>query len=220
MNPTWLAQCYEWQAKYPVILPEYHDTPRLNPYAFMAQLFDQLREDTIIVCANGTATVATFQAAKIKEGQRLYTNGGSSAMGWGVGAAIGAARGAKPGQRVILIEGDGSLQMSVGDLATIAHNDLPITIFVLNNSGYVSIRQTQDRFFGGHYAGIGLESGVGFPDFELLAQAYGLRYELVEDEDDLADALEEWPGPVLIEVLVDPAQNFEPRIKFPLKEGL
>jgi len=215
--PRWFEQVDAWVSKYPVVLPEYHDTPMLNPYAFMGQLFDQLREDDIIVCSNGSACVCTFQAAKIKEGQRLYSNSGSAAMGWGIGAAIGAARGAKPGQRVILLEGDGSLQMSVGDLATIAHNNLPITIFVLNNSGYLSIRQTQDRFFGGHYCGIGPETGVGFPDFETLAGAYGLRYELVDEEDDLMSALEDWPGPALIEVLVDPAQDFAPRIRFPLE---
>jgi len=214
----WLQRCHEWKRSNPVVQPEYRDTPLLNPYVFIEQLFNRLREDDIVVCANGTATVATFQTAKIKEGQRLYTNGGSSAMGWGIGAAIGAARGAKPGQRVILIDGDGSLQMSTGDLATIEHNQLDILIFVLNNGGYTSIRQTQDRFFNGRYAGIDASSGVGFPDLELLAQAYGLRYELIgATMECLEEALGEL-GPSLCEVVVDPRQNFAPRIRFPMEE--
>ena len=214
----WLEQCKRWQAKYPVVLPEYHDTPMLSPYVFIEQLFGQLRDDDIIVCANGTATVATFQAAKIKEGQRLYTNGGSASMGWGLPAAIGAARGAKPGQRVICIEGDGSLQMCVGELATIAHENLNIIVFVLNNSGYVSIRQTQDRFFEGRHAGIDENSGVGFPNLLKLADAYGISFGLVDYEGWWSDSLPD-AGPALVEAYLDPAVNFAPRIRFPMEQA-
>ena len=216
-NNAWHTQCKEWRAKYPVVKPEYRDTPMLSPYVFIEQLFDQLREDDIVVCANGTATVATFQAAKIKDGQRLYTNGGSASMGWGIPAAIGAARGAKPGQRVICIEGDGSLQMCVGELATIAHENLNIIVFVLSNSGYVSIRQTQDRFFEGRHAGIDENSGVGFPDLLKLADAYGISFGLVDYEGWWSGSLPD-AGPALVEVYLDPAVNFAPRIRFPMEQ--
>ena len=212
----WVQRCLEWKRQYPVVKPEYHDTPRLNPYVFIEDLFDQLCEDDVIVTANGTACVATFQAAHIKEGQRLYTNGGSAAMGWGLPAAIGASCGAY-GRRIIVIEGDGSLMMSSQELTTISYNKLPIKIFILSNNGYSSIKQTQARAFPDSPTGFSPETGVGFPDLKSLAAAYGLPYGCVHKYQGFN--LDSMIGPHLIEVVVDPNAVFAPRIRFPLEEA-
>ena len=117
----------------------------INPYFFVDSLFKQLKEKDIIVCADGTACVVTFQAALIKQEQRLYHNSGCASMGYEIPAAIGAYHASK--QEVICIAGDGSIMMNLQELAIIGSQKLPIKIFLLNNEGYHSIRQTQQNYF-------------------------------------------------------------------------
>jgi acetolactate synthase-1/2/3 large subunit len=95
-------------------------------------------------------------------------------MGYALPAAIGAcvALGKK---RVICLEGDGSIQLNIQELQTIAHYRLPIEIIVLSNGGYSSIRQTQDRYFKGHHVGCNPQSGVSFPNIAELAKIYGVK---------------------------------------------
>lgn len=134
-------------------------------------------------------------------------------MGYDLPAAIGAAI-ADPGRRVVCFAGDGSIQMNIQELQTIKTYQLPITIIVLNNAGYVSIRQTHENFFG-QVVGADPDSGVEFPDYAAIAQAYGLRAIRVVGYEAL-EGLAEWmtkSGPTLIEIVVDPAQGFAPRIK-------
>jgi acetolactate synthase-1/2/3 large subunit len=202
----WMTQCLEWGQEYPVVSPLSSAEHPINPYYFIKTLFNELRDDDIIVTGNGSACVMTFQAAELKRGQRLYSNGGSASMGWALPAAIGAARGGG-GRRVICIDGDGSLQMNVQELATVAHEGLDIKIFVLDNNGYHSIRQTQDRHFPFHRVGIDYDTGVWFPDLECLADAYGLAYRWFYPER-LTNILESH-GPVLCQVNVS-QQSFSP----------
>ncbi len=123
--------------RYPVVLPEYwsDDSKGINPYCFVdAALFRHLPDDAIVVTGDGTACITAFQAAALKPGQRLYSDGGNAPMGFDLPGAIGAAVGSgrKP---VVCLAGDGSIQMNIQELQTIATNRLPITIFVLNNGG-------------------------------------------------------------------------------------
>jgi acetolactate synthase-1/2/3 large subunit len=120
---------------------------KINPYHFIETLFHELNSDDIVVCGNGAATVVTFQAAHIKRGMRLWANSGSASMGYDLPAAIGAAI-ARGGKRVICLAGDGSLQLNVQELQTVVNYSLPIKLFVLNNSGYLSIRSSMQSFFG------------------------------------------------------------------------
>ena len=133
-------------------------------------------------------------------------------MGYDLPAAIGAAV-ARGGKRVICLAGDGSLQMNIQELQTLRHHGWPIKVFVLNNGGYLSIKQTQTAFFG-LAVGAGAESGVTCPDFVRVAEAYGLPASRLDQPDfasDLAAALAK-PGPHVCEVLLDPAQGFEPKL--------
>jgi acetolactate synthase I/II/III large subunit len=148
---------------------------------------------------------------KIRKGQRLISNSGSASMGYDLPAALGAAV-AREGKRVVCLAGDGSVQLNIQELQTVVHHQLPLKIFVLNNGGYLSIRSTQSNFFG-RVMGEGPASGVSFPDFVKVAAAYGipgLRVER-ESEMDAVDAALASPGPTLIEVMLDPNQEFEPR---------
>ena len=211
---AWIQQCHEWRRRYPTVLPEYwRDAQGVNPYCFAEALFSQLPEGQAVVCGDGTACVTTFQAAFLKPGQRLYTNSGCASMGYDLPGAIGACV-ASGGSPVICLAGDGSIQMNLQELQTIVTHKLPIKIFVLNNRGYHSIRQTQQNFFPDNIVGCGEESGLGFPDFEKLALAFGFSYRKAEHHGELKEAIEgslAIAGPSLCEIMLDLRQQFAPK---------
>lgn len=210
----WLRWCQERQRLLPTVLPHHRQAASgtINPYHFVELLFEAARPGTIFTCGNATACITPFQAGALKEGQRLFSNSGSASMGYDLPAAIGAAF-AAPDQPVICLGGDGSLQMNVQELATMAHHRLDIKLFVLNNGGYLSIRSTQTNFFK-HLVGEGLQSGVSFPDYVALAMAYGLPAVVLNTErpaDHLAEVLAR-TGPEVVVVELDRAQGFEPKL--------
>lgn len=211
-HEPWRKWCKELVERYPAALPSYAEGEMLNPYTFMDRLFDILTPADKIICGNGSACVITFQAAKIKQGQRMFTNSGCASMGYGLPAALGVAV-ADGSYRTVCIDGDGSIMMNLQELATIVHNHLNVKIILLNNNGYHSIRQTQRNLFGGAFVGIDSETGVGFPDFETLSAAFGLRYHCIDSlagMSVLSDVLGA-DGACLCEVIVDPAQDFAPK---------
>jgi acetolactate synthase-1/2/3 large subunit len=214
-HQNWLDWCLVRKNKYPTVLPEYWLTEKpVNPYCFGEKLFAQLLPDEIVVTGDGTACVTTFQAAHIKKGQRLYTNSGCASMGYDLPAAIGACIGSGK-KRVICIAGDGSIQMNLQELQTIAGYQLPIKIFILNNQGYHSIRQTQQNFFPDNIVGCGPESGVTFPNFAKLSDAYGIPYRLCDNHKDLEQAIRdtiESDGAQICEVFLDLNQAFAPKL--------
>ncbi len=172
-HAEWLSWCKERQAKFPVVQEKQKQPgPPLNPYYFIDRLFDILGPDDAVVCGNATACIVPFQAGKLRLGQRLISNSGSASMGYDLPAAIGVAF--AKGSRVICLAGDGSIQMNIQELETVVCNNLPVKIFVLNNGGYLSIRQTQTGFFQGRLIGTGATSGVSFPDMIKLGNAYGI----------------------------------------------
>lgn len=216
-HEPWVKWCRMMVEKYPAVLPEYHSNEGLlNPYVFVDKLFEQMHSDDVLTLGNGSACVMTFQACKIKQGQRMFTNAGCAAMGYGMPAALGAAVACRDtGKRVLCIDGDGSLMMNVQELAAISHNKLPVKLFVLNNDGYHSIRQTQRNLFKQALIGLDPSSGVGFPNFEMLARAFGFVYTELSTETDAQRVIHEvleTDGPVLCNVIVDPNQNFVPKL--------
>lgn len=213
-HQPWLAWCRERMQRYPPVLPRHRAAAdQVNPYHFVECLFEMLANDDVIVTGDGTACNVTFQAARIKKGQRLFSNSGSASMGYDLPAAIGAAV-ARPGKRVICLAGDGSIQLNLQELQTVVYHQLPIKIFVLSNGGYLSIRTTQATFFG-NFVGESPASGISFPDMLKIADAYGipaLRINTAAQLGRMAEALSA-PGPALIDVMLDPTQEFEPRLK-------
>jgi acetolactate synthase-1/2/3 large subunit len=217
-HAKWLVWCKERQARYPNVLPRQREfTGKINPYHFVETLFDRLDADDIVACGNATATIVPFQAGQIKRGMRMLSNSGSASMGYDLPAAIGAYFGAvaERGEqrRVICLAGDGSIMMNLQELQTIAHHRLPIKIFVLNNRGYLSIRGSQNNFFG-RLAGEGPDSGVTLPDFVAVAAAFGIpgcRLASADFPDQLDNVLSS-EGPYLCDVVLDETQGFEPRM--------
>jgi acetolactate synthase-1/2/3 large subunit len=214
-HARWVAWCKNLLHEFPSVLPSYHraDAGPVNPYVFVDILFSRLRDDDRIICGNGSACVITFQACKIKQGQRMFTNSGCAAMGYGLPAALGVAV-SDNRKRTICIDGDGSIMMNLQELAVIAHNKLNIKIFLLNNNGYHSIRQTQKNLFKPPFVGIDTSSGIAFPDFCRLAEAFGLNYFRLNNEMDCQDLIENIlnsPDSCICEVMLDTGQNFAPK---------
>lgn len=213
-HKTWLAWCLERRHRYPVVPQQYWENERVNPYCFIQSLFEQLPEDQITVTGNGTACVVSFQAAQLRSGQRLWTNSGCASMGYDLPAAIGACK-ASDGQSIVCLAGDGSIMMNLQELQTIVGNQLPIKIFILNNSGYVSIFQTHRNFFGGVEVGSGPKSGVSFPDFGKLSIAFGIPYVKCICHFDLKDGIRKTlltDGPVICEIMLDENIVFAPKL--------
>lgn len=212
-HKEWVKWCRDLLFRYPTVKEDFHKNGLINPYVFIDKLFSHLNSSDRIVCGNGAACVITFQAAKVKQGQRMFTNSGCAAMGYGFPAAVGVAV-SDNSKRTICIDGDGSVMMNVQELATVAHNKLNVKLIILNNNGYLSIRQTQRNLFQPPFIGIDSESGVGFPNFEKLADAFGLKYFRIDYEntsDEILKQVLDCDGPCVCEAVVDPNQNFEPK---------
>ncbi len=169
---AWLAWGKARQAKYPVVLPGYAAAGPVNPYYFVDRLSVLLPAEAVVATANGTACVVGFQAAKVKKGQRYFWNSGCAAMGYDLPAAVGAAL-ASPGKTAVCLSGDGSFMMNLQELGTVVANRLDLKLIILNNGGYISIRQTQNNFFSGRHIGIDEKSGLMFPNFVKLAESFG-----------------------------------------------
>lgn len=232
---NWNETCRMWKERYPVIRPEHlrpDRTKEANVYAFVKELSSRLEEGQITVVGNGSACVAGGHSYVIKKGQRFISNSAIAAMGYDLPAAIGVCQAVKEDgredagapsagqqekyrQEVILLTGDGSIQMNLQELQTIVHHQMPIKIFLINNGGYHSIRQTQKNYFGEPLVGIGVDShDLSFPDMGKLAQAYGLPYVAAHHNEELAAAVEKTlslKGPAICEAFVTLEQNFEPK---------
>jgi len=215
LKKGWLEWCKKVNNQYPVCLDQYYNKASpINPYVFMKELFLCLDIGDVVVSANGSACVCSFQAAIIKKNQRLFTNSGCATMGYGLPASLGVAVERK-GNRVICLEGDGSIQMNIQELQTIVHNKLNIKIFWLNNNGYHSMRLTQINLFSPPLCGVSSDNGINFPEAERIAYAYNIPFRRIESITNIKQHIIEAlsiEGPVIIEVVIDPEQFFEPKL--------
>ncbi len=211
----WLEKCAHWKEAFPVVLPKHYEQKGLaNVYAFIKEVSKVLPEDYVTVVGNGSACVVGSHGYEIKKGQRFIINSAIASMGYDLPAAIGACV-AEGGKELVCLSGDGSIQMNLQELQTIKTNKLPIKIFVINNNGYHSIRQTQTNFFGEPYVGIGPQSNdLEFPDMKKIAYAYDYPFFRCESNDTLAETIEQvfaTEGAVICEIMVNIEQNFEPK---------
>ena len=213
-HDDWLKWCHERVMRYPVVNERQRSSGApMNSYHFIEQLSQLLSSDDVVICGDATACIVPFQVMKVRKGQRLISNSGAASMGYDLPAAVGAAV-ARNGRRVICLAGDGSIQLNIQELQTVKHHQLPVKIFVLNNGGYLSIRTTQSNFFG-RLTGTDPSSGISFPDYVKVGCAYGIpstRVERTADMHRVQSALDQ-QGPALVEVMLDPKQEFEPRLK-------
>ena len=177
--------------------------------------------DVIIPCSSGSAFTSMMQVFEQKLGQTIITNKGLASMGYGLSGAIGAAF-AKPNKRVILVEGDGGFSQNLQEIGTAAINNLNIKMFILDDSGYASIRMTQKNYFGGRYVGCDRETGLGLPIWEKLFQAWDVQVMRLqpghESSPEFLAALSQ-SCPYAFIVPVDPDQTYFPKISSRVTES-
>jgi acetolactate synthase-1/2/3 large subunit len=214
-HKNWLDQCQLWKLKYPVVLEKHYDDKNANIYVLFKELTNATEADATLVVSVGTSRVAGSQASIIKDGQRFITNPATAPMGYGLPAAIGVSI-ANNKRKVICVTGDGSLQMNIQELQTIIHNKLPIIIFVINNNGYQSIRQTQKNYFKEPLIGVGSDSGdISFPDISKIAEAYGFKYFNLNTNEKIEASIKtiiNLNEPLICEVIVSTEQVIEPKV--------
>lgn len=212
----WLDYCKRLRRTYPVVLLKYLKQKKyVNSYYFTQVLSEELRQGDIIVTANGTALTGTRQVFQTKKQQRFISNIGCASMGYGLPGAIGAAIAIGGKKRIICICGDGSIQMNLQELQTIVHHKLPIKIFVLNNNGYLAIRNTQNAFFQRRYVGTDKKHGISFPDMVKIAHAYGIHAVQMKTQHGMRRQIQKllrMKGPVLCDIYMDPKQLLIPKV--------
>jgi len=216
-NEPWDKKCTGYK-KYNTLPSDWRKQRKyVNPYVFLDVLSDNLgNNDVICVDGGGTALFMSFQGLKIKRGQRLIVSAGIGAMGSGLPESIGACF-ANNRKRTICVCGDGSMQFNIHELQTIVHHNLPVKIFVFNNSGYLAIRHTQDGFFGSRYVGSEEKGGLSLPDFQKIARAYGIRAVRINNHRGLLRKVRstlEDKNPVLCEIMISRDQQLNPRMGF------
>lgn len=214
-HEDWTRICQGWKKNYPVVSEKHYSGEGLtNAYCFLNEVSRRAAEDQFIVLGNGTVE-ACLHAIHIKNNTRLISNSGAASMGYDLPAAIGCcfAIGKKD---TICLTGDGSIQMNLQELQTIVFHKLPIKIFVVNNQGYHSMRQTEGNLFPEYTkVGIGPESGdLSFPEMKKIAAAYGIPYMSASCNKEIPDVVDRMlaaEGYAMCEIFVDINQKFEPK---------
>jgi acetolactate synthase-1/2/3 large subunit len=218
----WIDFCREVQEALPSSDPANSSrTGYYSPFALVEELSEMLTPDDVIIPASsGSGQFVPMEVFRSKGGQRIITNKGLAAMGYGLAAATGAAL-AAPERRTILIEGDGSFSQNIQELGTIAVQRLNVKVFLLDNDGYASIRTTQRNYFDGQYLGCDASTGLGFPDWKKLAEAFGIPWVEIQDQglgSESVLSLLNSPGPAMFIVKVDPDQTYFPKVTSRISE--
>lgn len=215
-DESWLKICEGWKKDYPVVQPRQWEEngSTANVYAFIDYLSSRLPENSLTAVSNGACCVVGNQTYHIQKGSRMANNSAVASMGYGLPAAIGTCIGG--GRKdTICLEGDGSIMMNLQELQTVLTNKLPIKLFLINNSGYHSIRITQTNLFNKNFVGIGEESGdLSFPEFKKIAEAFGYKYLSASSNAEMKKVVDEalhTDGPVFTEIFTDTKQVWEPK---------
>jgi acetolactate synthase-1/2/3 large subunit len=183
----------------------------INPNQLMHQISNEAA--TAYVADVGQHQMWAAQSLELSGEQRFLTSGGMGAMGSALPLAVGAA--VASGGPVTMIAGDGGFQLNIQELQTVARNEMPMKMVVLDNGCHGMVRQFQESYFDGRYQST--VWGYSSPSFVAVANAYGIPARRVEEPADVAGAVEEmWAteGPYLLEVAIDLKANAYPKIAF------
>ena len=224
---TWVSQIKEWNAEYPLTMNREN---KLTP-EYIIQTINETFDEAIVVTDVGQHQMFTTQYLEITPKKKLLTSGGLGTMGYGFPGAVGAKIG-NPDTPVIMISGDGGMQMNIQEFATAVLQELPVILCVFNNSYLGMVRQWQKLFYGKRYSMTCLRSGKACeghcgeegcscppytPDFIKLAESYGAKGLRVRKPEDVKAAFEEamrnTKTPTLIEFIIDPEDLVYPMVK-------
>jgi acetolactate synthase-1/2/3 large subunit len=212
----------EWNAKIKQIKADTFPEKRnftsdgLNPYKFIEKLSSYASNNLDLIVDTGCAIAWTMQEWQVKKGQRIFHDFNNTAMGWSIPATIAGTHSIS-NREIYCIVGDGSIMMTLGDLANVRIMGKKTVIFLLNNGGYAMIKQTQDQWFSGNYFASNAAEDLAFPDFSMLASSFDISYKLVESENDLVNlfsSLSQENGVVFCEIRIQNDARVIPIVKF------
>ncbi|MBF0193598.1 MAG: thiamine pyrophosphate-binding protein [Magnetococcales bacterium] len=212
---SWLNRCANWKTRYTVADgQEFPGKGEISHYHFVKVLAEETQENTLIVTGSSGLGIEAFYSTFFnKPGQRIFLTSGLGAMGYGVPALIGA--GAAFGDGAIVgVESDGSLQMNLQELQTLKAQNLPAKLFIINNNGYASIRNTQRTYFDSRYVGTGPEAGLKLADLTKVAAAFDIAAVRINDASELQEKIRytlEQPGLILCDVRVVANESLWPK---------
>jgi acetolactate synthase-1/2/3 large subunit len=218
----WQRKCESWKQRYPALDNRtFNENGALSHFQFVDRLSNLVPENQLVITgSSGLAVEVFYTVFRNKLGQRMFLTSGLGSMGYGLPAAIGACIGAARCPTVC-VESDGSLMLNLQELATLKALNLPITIVVMNNAGYASIRNTQKNYFSERYLGTGQSSGLLIPNLVEVAKAMALEAISVDTLDELEAAFNQSTiGPRLINVNLISEEVLSPKVAaMPQKDG-
>ncbi len=208
----WRAKCLDWKRRYTPLDGKTFDAKgSIAHFQLADKLSDAIGEDQLVVTgSSGLAVEVFYTAFRNKKGQRMFLTSGLGSMGYGLPAAIGACIGAGR-TPTVCVESDGSLMLNLQELATLKQLDLPITLVIMNNNGYASIRNTQRNYFNQRYIGSGPASGLLIPDLMSIAAALGIDCVRIRDASELKATL--FTGRLrIVEVVLEENVALSPKV--------
>ena len=208
----WRAKCLDWKKRYtPLDGRQFESSGPISHYQFVEAISEAIPENQLVITgSSGLAVEVFYTVYRNKVGQRMFLTSGLGSMGYGIAAAIGACIGAG---RIptVCVESDGSLMLNLQELATLKALNLPITVVVMNNGGYASIRNTQRNYFEERYLGTGPASGLYIPDFVEVAKGIGLSAQDITLVSQLSTAFNK-NGPSLFNVHLKTDEVLSPKV--------
>ncbi len=200
----WVSRCRAVKTRFPLAKEKQAVEAGVDLYRVTLEIARLAKgEDTLVISSTSRCNTAGHIAFPRKPGQKSVSSMGYGSMGFALPSAVGAYF-AGGERRVIMLEGDGSLQLNLQELETIVTNGVDARMFIFDNTGYAAITTMQDRNFDGFHVGSDPESGVCMPDLKKLAEAYGLPYRSIRTEGEIEGAvkwaLEEVSGPCLVDI--------------------
>ena len=218
----WTDTCKRWKVRFDIRNePNLAHRGKLSIYEFFGALSDSLPNHSIVIGDAGSTYYVVSQGTTIKEGQRILVPAGLGSMGLSLPLGIGAQY-ADPDALVAAVCGEGSLQMNIQEFQTLFHYKIPVKLFVVNNGGYFSIKNTQEVYFNGRYCGSEPSSGVSFPDLKNVSKAYKLPYKAIKSKTRLKEKIVEVlasDGPFVCEVFTDPGEKIRPSVMSKIMNG-
>ena len=215
-HEEWINRCITWRTKYPIMQPEYYLDNTISTYRVVELVSEVAKDDAIIISDTGSCCSIVAQEWFVKDEQRVFISGGLSAMGYWA-TSMGLAMAEKKSLRdVVCFVGDGSLQMNIHELATIAAYNLRIKMIVISNNGYQFVKMSQSAYGINPTFGTEVKKGVPLPNIEEVVKAYRVDYQRCNSSTELENSIKELMGkngPAVLEIFVDENQEVSPRLK-------
>jgi len=215
-DSDWINYCSKVRKKYPIIINKMiNEKKYVNSYFFVDELSKLTKKNDSIITDMGFSFTTTHQTLRVKGNQKFFTNSGHAPMGWGLPAAIGSYYAKKKtSSNIICLSGEGGFQMNIQELATIMHNKIPMKIFIFNNGGYLTIKQTQILGFNGRIMGSDKNSGLSFPNYKSIADAHNMLYKKITNHKNLKNEISKvlnLKKAVICELIMSPNEEQIPK---------